>query len=117
MNIEQLYLFCKNLPNAKESFPFDEETLVFKVFDKMFALLDMKGGDHVNLKCDPLKAEELREKYSSILPGYHMNKKHWNTVMLSNELKDDFILSLVLDSYHLVIQSLPKKKQILCKKS
>lgn len=117
MNIEQLYLYCKSLPQAEECFPFDEETLVFKVFGKMFALLDMEKGDRINLKCEPLKAEELREKYSSVLPGYHMNKKHWNTILLTGELKDELILSLVKDSYYLVVTSLPKKFQFLCEKN
>lgn len=109
MNVEQLYYFCKQLPYWTECFPFDNKTLVFKVFGKMFILFDMDKGDRINVKCNPEKAEELREKYSSILPGYHMNKKHWNTIIFESELTDDLILSLVLDSYNLVVKSLPKK--------
>lgn len=116
MNIEQLYDYCKSLPFVKECFPFDNETLVFKVFDKMFALVDIEKGDRINLKCDPFRAEELREKYTSILPGYHMNKKHWNTVLLTSELKDDFIFLLVLESYNIVVKSVPKNKRQLCEK-
>jgi len=74
MNIESLREYCLSKKEASEGFPFDESTLVFKVFDKMFALMDMDGDLSINLKCDPLKALELREKYPAVLPGYHMNK-------------------------------------------
>jgi len=74
MNIESLREYCLSKKEASEGFPFDESTLVFKVFDKMFALMDLDGDLSINLKCDPLKALELREKYPAVLPGYHMNK-------------------------------------------
>ena len=117
MEMELLYNYCKSLPLSEETFPFGDETLVFKVFGKMFALLDLSGGNPVNLKCDPQYALELREQYSSIIPGYHMNKKHWNTILIyNNELGDEFIKKLTLHSYKLVVESLPKKQRELCEK-
>lgn len=118
MEMDILYNYCKLLPFSEETFPFDNETLVFKVFGKMFALLDLSGKNTINLKCDPQYAEELREQYSSIIPGYHMNKKHWNTINYNNvEIKDDLIKHLVIHSYKLVVAALPKKQKELCAKS
>lgn len=89
--------------------PFGEETLVFKVMGKMFALTDITEFSSINLKSDPDKAVELRERYEAIIPGYHMNKKHWNTVLLDGSLPERLILSLVDDSYVLVVAGLTKK--------
>lgn len=89
--------------------PFGEETLVFKVMGKMFALTDITEFSSINLKSDPDKAVELRERYEAIIPGYHMNKKHWNTVLLDGSLPERLILSLVDDSYDLVVAGLTKK--------
>ena len=108
MNIESLRNYCMEKPGVTEEFPFDEQTLVFKVGGKMFALCDVEYFEGVNLKCDPERAVELREKYDGIQPGYHMNKKHWNTV-LADLVPDKLILELVDHSYELVVESLPKK--------
>ena len=117
MNIEQFRQICLSLPEVSESFPFGEDTLVFKVKDKMFALLSLKEMPHrCNLKCDPEKAIELRIEYPEIiLPGYHMNKKHWNTIILDNKLGEDQIHSFILDSYKLVINSLKIQDRNLIK--
>ncbi len=109
MNIESFRDYCLSKHGATESFPFDEVTLVFKVGGKMFALASLDGENSVNLKCDQERAIELREEYSDILPGFHMNKKHWNTVLLAGDLKVNFIKELVDDSYNLVVAGLTKK--------
>jgi predicted DNA-binding protein (MmcQ/YjbR family) len=117
MNIEEYRTYCLSKPATTESFPFDQDVLVFKVMDKMFTLTSLKkweNGDYsVNLKCDPDKALELRVQYpEDVFPGYHMSKKHWNTVVIQNgNLNDDFVKKLIDDSYMLIIKSLPKKKQ------
>ena len=92
-----------------EDTPFDEDTLCFKVGGKIFAIIDISFFQSVNLKCDPEWAMELRERYGGILPGYHMNKKHWNTVSFDGSIPDPFILELVDHSYELVFSSLSKK--------
>ena len=112
MNIEDLRNYCIRKKGVTEEFPFDENTLVFKVAGKMFALADVEEFDAVNLKCDPEKAIELREKYDEILPGYHMNKKHWNTVSVTGKLPDRLIQTLIDDSYNLVVKGLPAKLRI-----
>lgn len=109
MNIEEVRGYCLSKKGAIEGFPFDDTTLVVKVGDKIFALLNLEGESSINLKCDPSKAIELREIYASIIPGYHMNKKHWNTVMLDGSLPNDLILVMLDDSYDLVFNSLPEK--------
>lgn len=111
MNIEDLRSYCISKKGVKEEFPFDEDTLVFKVMGKAFALTSLSSLDAtVNLKCDPEYAIELREEYSDdVLPGYHMNKKHWNTVRYAGGLKTDLVKRLVDHSYELVIAGLTKK--------
>lgn len=109
MNIESFRSYCLSKPYVTESFPFDETTLVFKVAGKMFALTDLEGVFSVNLKCDPEKAIALREKYPCVTPGYHMNKRLWNTVLIDGTVPDDLFLSWVDHSYDLVVASLPKK--------
>ena len=101
--------YCLSKPGTSEDTPFDENTLCFKVGGKIFAIIDIELFESVNLKCDPEKAVELREQYSGIVPGYHMNKKHWNTVMFDGSVSDKLILELVDHSYELVLNSLPKK--------
>ena len=110
MNIEELRNYCLSLPGSTEDMPFDDTTIVFKVGNKIFALsiLD-KTPPQVNLKCDPEYAIELREKYPSIIPGFHMNKKHWNTVILRQEVGNKLLESLIKHSYDLVLNSLPQK--------
>ena len=101
-------LYCLDKKGVTESFPFDETTLVFKVMGKIFALTDLESDFSMNLKCDPGKALELREQYPSVIPGYHMNKKHWNTVTIDNSVSDREILSWIDHSYDLVVKGLKK---------
>lgn len=114
MNIEQLHQYCLNKKGVTEDFPFDEDTLVFKVLGKMFLLVSLKswesGKASINLKADPEYSEELRAEYESIQPGFHMNKKHWNTVKIHDgSLSQKFILELIDHSYNMVVKSMPKK--------
>jgi predicted DNA-binding protein (MmcQ/YjbR family) len=102
MNVEILREYCISKAHATEGFPFGENTLVFKVKGRIFALANLDGDLSVNLKCDPLLALELREKYSAVTPGYHMNKKHWNTVILDGSIPDKEILDWIDHSYDLV---------------
>ncbi|MGV3695708.1 MmcQ/YjbR family DNA-binding protein [Flavobacterium sp.] len=115
MNIQQLYEFCLSKKAATEHFPFDEDTLVFKVGGKMFCLTSLKewenGTPSLNLKCDPERAEELRAAYEAIKPGYHMSEIHWNTVDFKSDVSDKFMCELISDSYDLVFKSLTKKLQ------
>jgi len=117
MHIELFRDFCLSLKGTTEEFPFDESTLVFKVGGKIFALTDIDLFNSVNLKCDPETAIELRERYSSVLPGYHMNKKHWNTVLTDGSIPDNLMLEWVKDSYELVVSGLPGKKSRNIKES
>lgn len=110
MNYEELREFCLSLKGTTESFPFDEFTLVLKVQGKMFALLPLDNPEtQIALKCDPERAIELREEYSAIVPAWHFNKKHWNTVMIDPSITKDFLCELILHSYSLVVAALPKK--------
>ena len=102
MNIENLRDYCISKKGASESFPFGDDTLVFKVNGKIFALVNLDGDLSINLKCDPALAIELRERYSSVTPGYHMNKKHWNTVIIDGSIPDKEIFSWIDHSYDLV---------------
>lgn len=101
--------YCLSMPGTTEETPFDANTLCFKVGGKIFAIIDIELFESVNLKCDPERAVELREAYEGIKPGYHMNKKHWNTVSFDGSLSDKLILELVEHSYQLVRNSLPQK--------
>lgn len=109
MNVEELREYCIKKAGATESFPFDDTALVFKVGEKMFALLSLKEEPWLNLKCDPEYAISLREEYDYIRPGYHMNKKHWNTIDISDAVDSKLLKQLVDDSYQLVYDKLPKK--------
>ena len=111
MDIELLREKCLSLPYVEEKFPFDEYTLVFYVGSKLFALTDLQTPNSVNLKCDPEQAIELRERYMGIVPGYHMNKKHWNTVVFNADVSDKLILDLLHNSYQLVWNKLPRKER------
>jgi len=112
MNIEQFRNYCLSKKHVTESFPFDEVTLVFKVANKMFAL---SGLEHhpstVNLKCDPEKAIELRAQYSDVIEGFHMSKKHWNTIIIEGNLSNKLIEEFIDHSYNLVVNGLTKKLQ------
>lgn len=109
MHIEQLRDFCINLSTVTEEFPFDNDTLVFKVAGKMFALTSLSKPTSVNLKCDPEKAVEYRASYGAVNPGFHMSKTHWNTVAFNEDVDDKLLLQMVLDSYKEVVKGLPKK--------
>lgn len=114
MNIDQIRNYYLNKKGTTEEFPFDEDALVFKVLGKMFALTSLKGWEagnqSVNLKCDPEYAQELRAEYESIEPGYHMSKKHWNTLrVFKGELPPEFILQLIDHSYNMVVKGMSKK--------
>jgi predicted DNA-binding protein (MmcQ/YjbR family) len=111
MNIETLREYCLSKKGVSEGFPFDDKTLVFKVLSKMFLLTNLEGGFSINVKCDPEKAIELREMYPSVIPGYHMNKKHWNTVFIDGTLTDLLIMSFIDHSYNLIRLSLSKNLQ------
>ena len=111
MNIEEIRNYCLALKGATEGFPFGEDTLVFKVGDKMFALMNLYGDLSLNLKCDPELAVELREKYSAVKPGYHMNKTHWNTVMVDGSFPESKLREWINHSYQLIVDSLPKSRR------
>jgi predicted DNA-binding protein (MmcQ/YjbR family) len=116
MNIEDYRNYCISKKGVTEHFPFDNDTLVFKVLGKMFALASLKkwenGEGFINLKCDPEYAQELRAEYESIKPGYHMHKKQWNSVYIhTSELSPKLITGLIDHSYDIVVRGLPKKTQ------
>ncbi|HPT13227.1 MAG TPA: MmcQ/YjbR family DNA-binding protein [Bacteroidales bacterium] len=113
MNIEDLREYCLSKKAVTESFPFDENTLVFKVAGKMFLLTDLLDAFSMNVKCDPEKALELREHYHCVLPGYHMNKKYWNTVVIDGSVSDDLLREWIDDSYRLVSESLTRREKEL----
>lgn len=112
MNIEEFREYCLKKPGVTEDMPFGENTLVFKVGGKMFTLTDINTFASINLKCDPERAQELRNQYSFILPGYHMNKKHWNTVVLDGAIPGSQLKELIDHSYALVYSALPKVVQL-----
>ena len=114
MNIEEIREYCLSKKAVTESFPFDETTLVFKVGNKMFALMSLDDGFGINLKCDPELAIQLRDRHSYVTPGYHMNKQLWNTVQFDQAGRDE-LLEWIDNSYELVKSSLTKKKQALIK--
>ncbi len=113
MDIQQLYEFCLSKKAVTEHFPFDEDTLVFKVGGKMFCMASLqeweKGNPAISVKCDPSYAIELRDRYESVIPGYYSNKKHWNTVFINKEIDDRKIVHFINHSYELVVSGLPKK--------
>jgi len=103
MDIESLRDYCIAKPEAEESFPFGEQTLVFKAKGKIFLLASLDSDPlQFNVKCDPDKAIELRDQYDSVQPGYHMNKKHWNTVIADGSLSNKLLKEMIDDSYNLV---------------
>ena len=105
MNIEDIRLYALSMENVEEAFPFGDDTIVFKVNNKLFLLLPLNAESlRFNVKCDPDYAIELREQYPCIQPGYHMNKKHWNTVFVDGMLSRDQIKKFMQDSYNLVIK-------------
>ncbi|HLI61530.1 MAG TPA: MmcQ/YjbR family DNA-binding protein [Solirubrobacteraceae bacterium] len=113
MRAEALRDLCLSLPGSEETFPFSPETSVFKVAGKMFALsrLTAEPPLTISLKCEPALAEQLREAHAAITPGYHLNKRHWNTVTLDGSLPEAMIHDLVEDSYDLVVSALPQARR------
>lgn len=109
MNIEELRDYCLQKKGVEETFPFGELTLVYKVGGKIFLITSLDETNSFNAKCDPERAVELRERYSEIIPGYHMNKKHWNTVYMDGSLSRALLHDIIDHSYELVVESLPKK--------
>ena len=109
MTLDHFREHCLSLKGITEQLPFDENTLVFKVMGKMFALCNMLTFEYCNLKCDPEKAIVLREEHSEVTPAWHMNKKHWNSVSFMGNLSDQQIEQWVKDSYNLVVKNMPKK--------
>ena len=102
MDIVILRDYCISKEDATESFPFGDDTLVFKVDGKIFALVNLEGELNLNLKCNPVRAIDLRERFPSVIPGYHMNKKHWNTIILDGSVPDKEVFSWIDHSYELV---------------
>ncbi|MDY6801661.1 MAG: MmcQ/YjbR family DNA-binding protein [Bacteroidota bacterium] len=112
MNIEDFRNYCLNKKGVTEELPFDETTLVYKVLGKMFALTDTEDEFSVNLKCNPEKAIELREQFpGSVLPGYHMNKKHWNTILMHGNIPENIIFQWIDESYQLVVDKFTKAQK------
>lgn len=111
MNIEELREYCLSLKGVTEEFPFGESVLVFKVAGKMFCLTNLDEKFSIAVKNDPEKNVELREEYPAIKPGYHMNKKHWNTIEIDGSISDDMLKNLIDESYDLVVMNLKKSER------
>ncbi len=118
MNLEELRSYCLQKKGASIDFPFDDVTMVIKVGGKMFILISIDSDPlWINLKCDPFNAEGLRERYNAVTPGYHMNKRHWNTVSMDKTTPDGIIKEMIDDSYDLVFSKLSKKNKELIMQS
>jgi predicted DNA-binding protein (MmcQ/YjbR family) len=111
MNIEAFRDYCLSLPGTTESFPFGDDTLVFKVVNKMYCLAGVEPFERFNVKCDPEHAIALREQYPAVQPGYHMNKQHWNSVYVDGSISDDQLKAWVKDSYDLILNSVSKARR------
>ena len=111
MNIEELRDYCLSMKGAEEKMPFDNKTLVFSVKGKMFCATDVEDYELINLKCNPEEAILLREKYEDVIPGYYMNKKHWNSIKTNGSISDTLLEEWIRNSYNLVVAALPKKVQ------
>ena len=111
MNLEELREYCLTKPGVTEGLPFGEDTLVFKVAEKLFVLTSISMGNQFNVKCDPELAIELRERHPEVTPGYHMNKKLWNTVRMDGNLSHRQLLDMIDHSYEQVVKGMPKKMQ------
>jgi len=110
MDIESLRDYCLLKPAVEETFPFGPDTLVYKVGGKVFLICSLDADTlQFNVKCDPEKAIELRERYPCVQPGYHMNKKHWNTIVADGSVSNNLLKEWIDDSYDLIVQSLPVK--------
>ena len=113
MDIDALRSYCLSKKAVTEELPFGPDTLVFKVAGKMFALAPLDPFDSINLKCDPERVELLREQYEAVQPGFHMNKKHWNTIGLDGSITQKMLKQWIDDSYELVVATLSKKQRVL----
>ena len=112
MNVEELYDYCLSIPGAEATTPFDDVTLVMKVCGKMFALIPLDEERlSIALKCEPQKAEELRERYSSVVGAHHMNKTHWNTIYVDGQMPDNELKQWIRHSVDEVVKKLPKKQR------
>jgi predicted DNA-binding protein (MmcQ/YjbR family) len=112
MNPTELRDHCLSFVGAEETFPFGPEVSVFKVAGKMFALSQLEADSlRVSLKCEPQLAEALRETHAAVIPGYHLNKRHWNTVILDGSLPDEAVRDMIEDSYDLVVSKLPRARR------
>ena len=111
MNIEELRDFCLSLKETEEKMPFGDQVLVFYVKGKIFCLTDINEFEFINLKCNPETAIEMRERYTEVTPGYHMNKKHWNSLNINGNIPTQLIKAWIINSYQLVIKTLPRKIQ------
>ena len=111
MNIEELRDFCLSFKGAEESMPFDNKTLVFSVKGKMFCATDVEDYELINVKCNPEEALLLREKHEEVIPGYYMNKKHWNSIKTNGNISNKQMEQWIKQSYDLVVAGLPKKTQ------
>lgn len=112
MDLETIRDYCLKKKGVTEELPFDEDSPVYKVRGKIFLIASLTPPLSINLKCDPEKAVELRERYDAVTPGYHMNKKHWNTVMINGSVSAKLILEWIDDSYKLVMKGLNKKEKL-----
>ena len=111
MNVEDLRDYCLQKSGITEGMPFDNNTLVFKVGNKIFLLISLDAGNRFNVKCDPELAIELRDRHSEVIPGYHMNKVHWNTVYMDGNLTRKQLCEMIDHSYTLILKSLSKALQ------
>lgn len=118
MTFEILDNYCLSHIGATKEYPFDDTTAVYKVGNKIYALVDEESNPpRINLKCDPYYARELREMYENVIAGYHMNKKHWNTVICDDDIDESMLFGWIDDSYDLVFSSLSKKMQTFVRNS
>jgi predicted DNA-binding protein (MmcQ/YjbR family) len=117
LSIEEIRDYCLSKPGTTESFPFDEDTLVFKVMGKMFCLTSLSEPNRINLKCDPEKAVDLRERYECVIPGFHMNKKMWNTVIIDGSVSKKLLQEWIDHSWDEVVKGLPKKDRVKLRRS
>ena len=111
MNIEDVREYCITKKGVTEGFPFGDDTLVFKVGDKVFLLANLEGELRINLKNEPEKNMELREQFPAIIPGYHMNKQHWNTLIMDGSLPISLVKKLIDESYKIIVDKLPQRIQ------
>jgi len=111
LNVEELRDYCLQKSGVTEGMPFGEDTLVLKVGNKIFLLISLNAGNRFNVKCDPELAIELRDRHPEVIPGYHMNKTHWNTVYMDGNLTHKQLCEMIDHSYSLILKSLPKAVQ------